>query len=123
MAIDSGDLLECSFHTDYGVVEYFIVHEDYYIENTEISEMVLIHHGIASVDDFQVTLPSEGGWYWVFINHGANTTRLTFQWKSDYTNNVPTPFNLIFATAVLAVILGLAGVLHFRNKGKQTPIN
>ncbi len=122
MTIESGELLECSFHTDYGVVEYFIVHEDYYIENTEISELVLIHHGIASVDDFQVFLPGEGGWYWVFINNGANTTRLNFQWYSDYTNNVLAPFNLILATAVLAVIFGLAGALHFRNKGKQAPI-
>ncbi len=122
MFIESGELLECSFHTDYGVVEYFIVHEDYYIENTEISELVLIHHGIASGDDFQIFLTGEGGWYWVFINNGANTTRLNFSWESNSPNNVLAPFNLILATAVLAVIFGLAGALHFRNKGKQAPI-
>ncbi len=122
MVIESGELLECSFHTDYGIVEYFIVHEDYYVENTEISEQVLIHHNIGSSDDFQVTLPSEGGWYWVFINNGANTIRLNYRYESDFSNNVLIPFNLVLATVVLAAILGLAGVLHFRNKGKQASI-
>ena len=122
MAIENGETLECSFYTDHGILESFIVHEDYYIENTEISELVLIHHTIASGDDFEVIPPSEGGWFWVFINHGSNTTRLHYSWESDFSYNVLMPFNLILATAALVVIFAAAGVLHFRNKRKQAPI-
>jgi hypothetical protein len=123
MVIESGDLLECSFQTDYGIVESFIVHEEYYVENTEISEQLLIYHSFSSLDDFEVTITLEGGWFWVFINNMSNTTRVHYYWEADSPSNVLAPFNLILATVLLTGILCLAGVLHLRKNRITLPVD
>jgi hypothetical protein len=104
MVIEAGSTLDCSFSTDGASVEYFIVNEDFYIEHTEISENLMLYHGFSVSADFEIYVPYEGGWFWVFINDSNFTLRVTYEWSSTAPFNLFAPQNQwIVNYAVLGV--------------------
>lgn len=108
MVIEAGSSLTCSFSTNGAFVEFFIVHEAYYAEHTEISQTVMLYHGFSASATFQISIPSEGGWCWVFINDSNFTVRVIYEWSSTAPFNFLAPQNLWITSFAFLGILGLA---------------
>jgi len=120
MVIEAGSSLTCSFSTDGASVEFFIVHESFYAEHTEISQTVMLYHGYSASADFQVSIPSEGGWCWVFINDTNFTVRVIYEWTSIAPFNFLAPQNLWITSLALLGVLGLA-LVSFIIRRRRVP--
>lgn len=108
MVIEAGSSLTCSFSTNGAFVEFFIVHQEFYAEHTEISQTALLYHGFSDSADFQISIPSEGGWFWVFINDTNFTVRVIYEWASTAPFNFLAPKNLWITSLAFLGVLGLA---------------
>ena len=116
MVIDGGDTLHCEFHTDVGLVEYFIIDEDEYFENATLPEQVLLHHTTKSSDDFMLSIPYSDGWFWVFINHNPYEIKVTYMWEALSPTDYIPPEYFVGGIVLVLLILMLGIVFRFRHK-------
>jgi len=68
----------------------------------------MLTYGYSSAADFELSIPSDGSWYWVFINNTNSTVQVTFSWRSIRPFNIMTSQNLYLATCGMLGVLGLA---------------
>jgi hypothetical protein len=120
MIVNTGERLSCFFYTDRSAVEYFIVNEVDYVEYSTISENKLIYYGISASASFSLIAPEDGGWFWVFINIGPNSTRVHYEWETDLPPSVFTPYNLGLVSLGLVGIVVVAVIIHVRRRGQSS---
>ncbi|MGY5853711.1 MAG: hypothetical protein RTU92_09115 [Candidatus Thorarchaeota archaeon] len=118
MVVGSGNLLRCEFHTDGALVEYFIIHEDDYEENATLDYDLLLYHDNSVSDEFQLTLPRGGGWYWVFINHNLVDVRIYYDWQEYPQGLEAIPINMFVATLTLGLVLFIVGICYLRRRSQ-----
>ncbi|MGY5854048.1 MAG: hypothetical protein RTU92_10810 [Candidatus Thorarchaeota archaeon] len=116
MIAPADGLLKCVFHTDGSPVEYFIIDEADYIENATVSEELLLYHETDASDDFEITVPRDGGWFWVFINHNPYTVRITYSWESTPPGFYISPYNLTIIGSIAGAIILLSIALYMKRK-------
>jgi hypothetical protein len=120
MVIEAGSTLDCSFSTNASDIEYFIIHEEYYVEHTEISENLLLYHGLSASADFEIFVPYEGGWFWVFINDSIFTLRVTYEWSSTAPFNLFAPQNQWIVNYSVLGVFCAAIILFFIRRKRLT---
>ncbi len=117
---DLDDPFTCTFTSNRTAVEYFVVHENNYVENSTISENFLLIHDISLSASFTLIFPEDGGWRLVFINNGAYSIRLDWEWESG---NPPGYFNPISVGLVSIIFAGIiigAVILRALEKRKSS---
>ena len=116
MVIDGGDTLHCEFHTDVGLVEYFIIDEDEYVENATLPQELLLHHTTKASDDFMLSIPYSDGWFWVFINHNPYEIKVTYVWEALSPTDYIPPEYFVGSIVLVSLILMLGIVFRLRHK-------